>query len=260
MGDTPDQEMLDVKSAGDGELQVGPGVPASRCSPAIGNLGICDAAANQEAPVKDVEMAEDQPPAGLSYTIDDQRSSFTEFIKDLRVILADHQDREDICDRHVDPNISSSRKHPLLPKPRAEQPVRWIRIKLQLQVVEGEESSSSATLLMRDDNVDVIGFINQSGVCYDFADPKRSARRILPQEYKPSPLGLPTETPCTKAEALQRRPTLAPCRDQQSSEEAPVEVDTVDKVRGGGYDIIDGGTSRRRVRTPPLYTRKLNAK
>ncbi|CAD6255304.1 unnamed protein product [Miscanthus lutarioriparius] len=108
MGDTPDQEMLDVKSAGDGELQVGPGVPASRCSPAIGNLGICDAAANQEAPVKDVEMAEDQPPAGLSYTIDDQRSSFTEFIKDLRVILADHQDREDICDRHVDPNISSS--------------------------------------------------------------------------------------------------------------------------------------------------------
>ena len=121
----------------------------------------------------------------LTYTIGDHRS-FTEFIKDLRVILADHQDREDICDRHVDPNISSSRKHPLLP-PRAEQPVRWIRIKLQ--VVEGEESSSSATLLMRDDNVDVIGFINQSGVCYDFADPKRSARRILPQEYKPVLLG-----------------------------------------------------------------------
>ena len=52
MGDTLDQEMLDVKSAGDGELQVGPGVPASRCSPAIGKLGICDAAANKEAPVK----------------------------------------------------------------------------------------------------------------------------------------------------------------------------------------------------------------
>ncbi|XP_066336727.1 uncharacterized protein [Miscanthus floridulus] len=188
MGDTLDQEMLDVKSAGDGELQVGPGFPASRCSPAIGKLGICDAAANQEAPVKDVEMAEDQPPAGLLYTVDDHRSSFTEFIKDLRVILADHQDREDICDRHVDPNISSSRKHPLLPKPCAEQPVRWIRIKLQLQV-EGEESLSSATLLMRDDNVDVIGFINQSGVCYDFADRKRSARRILPQEYKPVLLG-----------------------------------------------------------------------
>ena len=91
-------------------------------------------------------MVEDQPPAELSYTVDDHRSSFTEFIKDLRVILADHQDREDIYDRHVDPNISSSRKHPLLPKPRAEQPVRWIRIKLQLQVVEGEESSSSASL------------------------------------------------------------------------------------------------------------------
>ena len=96
----------------------------------------------------------------LTYTIGDHRS-FTEFIKNLRGILADHQDREDICDRHKDPNLSGSRKHPLLPKP----------------------------LLMRDDNVDVIGFINQSGVCYDFADPKRSARRILPQEYKPVLLG-----------------------------------------------------------------------
>jgi len=134
-------------------------------------------------------MVEDQPPAELSYTVDDHRSSFTEFIKDLRVILADHQDREDICDRHVGPNISSSRKHPLLPKPRAEQPVRWIRIKLQLQVVEGEESSSSATLLMRDDNVDVIGFINQSGVCYDFADQNRSCRRMLPPKYKSVLLG-----------------------------------------------------------------------
>jgi len=123
---------------------------------------------------------------GVTYTIGDHRS-FTEFIKDLRGILADHQDREDICDRHMDPNLSGSRKHPLLPKPRVEQPVRWIRIKLQ--VVEGEESSSSATLLMRDDNVDVIGFINQSGVCYDFADQNRSCRRMLPPKYKSVLLG-----------------------------------------------------------------------
>ena len=122
----------------------------------------------------------------LTYTIGDHRS-FTEFIKNLRGILADHQDREDICDRHKDPNLSGSRKHPLLPKPRAEQPVRWIRIKLQ--VVEGEESSSSATLLMTDDNVDVIGFINQSGVCYDFADQNRSCRRMLPPKYKSVLLG-----------------------------------------------------------------------
>ena len=122
----------------------------------------------------------------LTYTIGDHRS-FTEFIKNLRGILADHQDREDICDRHKDPNLSGSRKHPLLPKPRAEQPVRWIRIKLQ--VVEGEESSSSATLLMRDDNVDVIGFINQSGVCYDFADRNRSGRQMLPPKYKSVLLG-----------------------------------------------------------------------
>ena len=123
---------------------------------------------------------------GVTYTIGDHRS-FTEFIKDLRVILANHQDREDICDRHVDPNISSSQEHPLLPKPHAEQPVRWIHIKLQ--VVEGEESSSSATLLMTDDNVDVIGFIKQSGVCYDFADRNRSGRRMLPPKYKSVLLG-----------------------------------------------------------------------
>ena len=101
--------------------------------------------------------------ADLSYTIGDHRS-FTDFIKDLRGILADHQDREDICDRqirHVDPNISSSRKHPLLPKPLAEQPARWIRIKL-LHVVKGKETTS-ITLVMRDDNVDVVGFINQNG-------------------------------------------------------------------------------------------------
>jgi hypothetical protein len=130
------------------------------------------------------------PPEGSTstWTIGDHRS-FTAFIKKLRGILADHQDREDIYDRHVDPNLSGSQKHPLLAKPRAERPVRWIHITLQLQVVEGEESSSSATLLMSDDNVDVIGFINQCGVCYDFADRKRSARRMLPQEYKSVLLG-----------------------------------------------------------------------
>jgi len=50
MGDALDQDMLGVESAGDGELQVGPGFPAS--SPAVGKLRICDAAANQEATVK----------------------------------------------------------------------------------------------------------------------------------------------------------------------------------------------------------------
>jgi hypothetical protein len=87
----------------------------------------------------------------------------------------------------MDPELSGSQIHPLLPKPRAEQPVRWIHIKLQ--VVEGKELSSSATLLMRDDNVDVIGFINQSGVRYYFADPKRSVRRMLPAKYKSVLLG-----------------------------------------------------------------------
>ena len=53
------------------------------------------------------------------YNIGDQMS-FTEFIMDLRGILADHPDREDIFDRHHRSILSSTREHPVLAKQRAE--------------------------------------------------------------------------------------------------------------------------------------------
>ena len=57
---------------------------------------------------------------------------------DLRRILAEHPDREDILE------------HPLLAKQHAEQPKRSLHVKLH--VVEGEEALST-TLLMRDDDL-----------------------------------------------------------------------------------------------------------
>ena len=114
------------------------------------------------------------------YTVGDEMS-FTEFIMALRGILAGHQDREDILDGHDYLNLSFTREHPVLPKVQdAEQPGRWLHIKLQ--VVEGEETFWT-TLLMRDDNLYVLGFMNQQGVVYELVDNKSSVT-MLPGRYK----------------------------------------------------------------------------
>lgn len=100
------------------------------------------------------------------HTIEDE-VSFSRFITDLRRILAEHWDKEDILD-----------SCPLLSNQHAEQPVRWFRIKLQ--VVKGEEMLSTS-LLMRDDNLYVCGFINQNGAVYKLVDNKNS-ESFLPQD------------------------------------------------------------------------------
>jgi hypothetical protein len=102
----------------------------------------------------------------------------------LRRILADHQHHEDILDGHRLLNLSSTREHPVLARQRAEEPNRWIELKLQ--VVEGNETSST-TLFIRDDNVYVHGFMNQGGVLYEPLH-NRGSRHLLPQEYSPKPL------------------------------------------------------------------------
>ena len=110
------------------------------------------------------------------YTVGDEMS-FTEFIMALRGILAGHPDREDILDGHDYLNLSFTREHPVLPKVQdAEQPGRWLHIKLQ--VVEGEETFWT-TLLMRDDNLYVLGFKNQQGDVYGLVD-NRSSVSMLP--------------------------------------------------------------------------------
>jgi hypothetical protein len=68
---------------------------------------------------------------------------------------------------------------PLLSNQHAEQPVRWFRIKLQ--VVKGEEMLSTS-LLMRDDNLYVCGFINQNGAVYKLVD-NENRESFLPQDH-----------------------------------------------------------------------------
>ncbi|XP_066336712.1 uncharacterized protein [Miscanthus floridulus] len=121
----------------------------------------------------------------VEYTIGDELS-FTEFIMALRGILADHPDREDIFDRHHSSILSSTREHPVLAKQRAEQPPRWIHVKLQ--AVKGEQTMST-TLIMRDDNLYVCGFMNQQGDSFELIEnPDRSADILPVDEYNPQRL------------------------------------------------------------------------
>jgi hypothetical protein len=120
----------------------------------------------------------------VAYTIGDEISSFISFMEALRVKLAEHPDREDILDLHGDPNLRSTRNHPVLAKQRAdgEQPARWIEVKVQ--VVEDNEETTSTTLVMRDDYMDIMGFMNQYGNWFDLGN-----RRVLPPEYRSELLG-----------------------------------------------------------------------
>jgi hypothetical protein len=114
----------------------------------------------------------------IVYTVGDELS-FTEFIMVLRRILADHPDREDILDKHPKLlNLSSTGDHPVLAKQRARQPKRWLHIKLQ---VEDKEVACWTTLIMRDDNLYVCGFMNQQEV-YGLVDNEKS-EQMLPTKY-----------------------------------------------------------------------------
>jgi hypothetical protein len=99
-------------------------------------------------------------------------------------MLADHPDREDVLDEHPKfSSLSSTGKHPVLAKQRAEQPARWIHVKLE--AVKGEETLST-TLLMRDDNLYVCGFMNQQGDSFELIDNPDTSAGILPvDEYNP---------------------------------------------------------------------------
>jgi hypothetical protein len=86
------------------------------------------------------------------------------------------------------PELSSTRDHPVLRNGQRRittgqiKPERLFHIKLE--VVEGvDQTSSIITLLMRDDNLDVIGFINnQDGGCYELGD-RTDSLKVLPLEY-----------------------------------------------------------------------------
>ncbi|CAL4989485.1 unnamed protein product [Urochloa decumbens] len=130
------------------------------------------------------QQAEVKMVPSVVYSIDGDELSFISFMMELRRILANHSDHEDIFDHHPDSNLSSSREHPLLAKQSATQPSRWLEV--ELKVVEGKETLST-TLLMRDDNLYVLGFMNQKGEVYGLHD--KSCARMLPSKYKPKQLG-----------------------------------------------------------------------
>ncbi|CAM0150223.1 unnamed protein product [Urochloa decumbens] len=115
----------------------------------------------------------------LVYTIGDV-VSFAGFIAALRRIGADDDPLSggDILRWHYDSNLSSTRQHPKLAKSKSA----CLHVHLQ---VSGEEETSSATLILRYENLYCMGFMNKNGVCYEL-DP--GARMKLPSQYNSVPL------------------------------------------------------------------------
>ena len=114
------------------------------------------------------------------YMVGHDAMSFIEFIIALRRILADHPSREDILDGHKFLNLYSTREHPLLAKNHPRQPERWLHVKLQ---VEEKGKVSWTTLVMRGDNLYVLGFFNQSGVLYKLLDDKEKSKSDIPEDH-----------------------------------------------------------------------------
>jgi len=109
--------------------------------------------ATQESQVK-VET-ETERIEKVVYTIGDV-TSYTEFITEVRDILAAHPNPCDIFQENDLLKLCSTQKHPVLPKQNTK-PGRWIHIELKVK------DGTSATLVMRDDNLYVLAFINKNG-------------------------------------------------------------------------------------------------
>ncbi|TVU23955.1 hypothetical protein EJB05_26346, partial [Eragrostis curvula] len=115
------------------------------------------------------------------YTIGDELS-FTEFITILRRILADHPDRQDFLDGYCGPMLANL-EHPMLAKQRSGQPARWLHVRLQVANDDGE-ITSWITLIMRDDNLCVLGFANQDGDVYGLVDGKYNDGMLPEHVYR----------------------------------------------------------------------------
>jgi hypothetical protein len=121
----------------------------------------------------------------ISYKVGDDAEGFSRFITELRRLVTEHPRCKDLMADH--PELSSTPNHPVLRNgrriTRRIKPERLFHIKLEAG--EGVKTSS-ITLFMRDDNLDVIGFINKNGHCYELADGQTSTvSQQLPSEYEP---------------------------------------------------------------------------
>lgn len=106
----------------------------------------------------------------ISYTVGDDAEGFSKFITELRRLVAEHPRCKDLMADH--PQLSSTHNHPVLPRGRVitreskmsqaqMKPEMLFHIKLQAEAVEGVDETLSITLVLRDDNLDVIGFIKK---------------------------------------------------------------------------------------------------
>jgi len=97
----------------------------------------------------------------ITYYVD--REDYTVFIKKLRGILSCHLDNPK---QHVRDSRDGSVRH-VLPRQRyGRKPQRWIYIKLVLG--DGNGAGAETTLVVRDDNVYLIGFKNKRGELFEF--------------------------------------------------------------------------------------------
>jgi hypothetical protein len=121
----------------------------------------------------------------LSYTVGDDAKGFSTFIIELRRLVAEHPHCKDLLADH--PQLSSTHNHPVLPRKRVGdkkksqahmKPEMLFHIKLE--AVDHGVETSSITLVIRDDNLDVIGFISKNGHCYEL---RGDDKADLPSEY-----------------------------------------------------------------------------
>jgi len=132
----------------------------------------------------------------ISYMVGNDAGGFSTFIIELRRLVTDHPRCRDLVADH--PDLSSTSNNKVLrkvnmqevnltyPDTRRIQPESLFHIKLEAEAEEGVEETSSIILVMRCDNLDVIGFINMQdrACCYE-----PGSRRELPREYSSKILG-----------------------------------------------------------------------
>lgn len=100
-------------------------------------------------------------------------------------MVANHPCRKDVLEDHPDPLRSSIRNHPVLPSVLWDSRIKWLldieqpRWLLHIKLHAGSGvDAARATLVMRVDTLDIIGFMNQNGDWYAIS------KQVLPKEYK----------------------------------------------------------------------------
>ena len=116
----------------------------------------------------------------ISYMVGNDAEGFSTFIIELRRLVTDHPRCRDLVADH--PDLSSTSNNKVLQYSHRIPPeILFHHIKLEAEAEEGVEETSSIILVMRCDNLDVIGFINMQdrrAFCYSGGGTTEAPRRI----------------------------------------------------------------------------------